>query len=317
MTTINTNDSFAEALDRGDIARLADFPKAERHCHSIFGTSLQSIADWAGEPIKPPPARMANLDEMRSYAHSELYPLIWNRSGFEFTAKSAIAEAIQDGVSILEMSLDVAFVSFYNSGAIGFIDFVQELMRKHAKDLDFRPEIGVSKSHEPSSRLKPAWECIESGLFKSLDLYGNEHAQQPDVYADLFRSARSLGLKLKAHVGEFGGPELMERTLRVLELQEIQHGVTAATSKPLMDVLRREGIRLNVCPSSNVALSVVKDLAHHPIRILFENGIRVTINSDDKTIFGKSTSEEYLGLYQAGNLTVEELDQIRIGSLKD
>ena len=317
MTTINTKGSFVEALIEGDIDRLADFPKAERHCHSIFGTSLQSIADWVGEPIKPPPARMTNLDAMRNYAQSELYPIILNRRGFEFTANSAIAEAIQDGVSILEMSLDVAFVSFYSSGTIGFIDFVQELMRKHAKDLDFRPEIGISKDRKPSAQLKPARECIESGTFKSLDLYGNEHAQQPEEYVNLFRRARSHGLKLKAHVGEFGGPELIERTLRVLEIQEIQHGVTAATSRRLMDILRREGIRLNVCPSSNVALSVVKDLAHHPIRILFDSGIRISINSDDKTIFGKSTSEEYLGLYRAGNLTAEELDQIRIDSLKN
>ena len=317
MNAANPQIGFAEALRRGDRSRLVAFPKADRHCHSILGASLQSIADWAGKPITPPPARMANFDDMRIYTHSELYPLLRNRSGFEFTAERTVEEAIQDGVTILEMSVDADFVQLYESKTRGFVDFVNGLQDDYGHNIDFRPEIGVSKNRDPSLQIKLAMGCIESSLFKSLDLYGNEDAQQPEVYADLFRRARSHEIKVKAHAGEFGGPELMETTLRVLELQEIQHGVTAATSKRLMDVLRREGIRLNVCPSSNVALSVVKDLAHHPIRILFENGIRVTINSDDKTIFGKSTSEEYLGLYQAGNLTVEELDQIRIDSLKD
>jgi len=82
-----------------------------------------------------------------------------------------------------------------------------------------------------------------------------------------------------------------------------------------MDLIRDKGIRLNVCPSRNVALSVAEDLQHHPIRTLVQNGIRVTINSDDKTIFGKTVTEEYLGLFQAGTLTAEELEAVRVESL--
>ena len=68
---------------------------------------------------------------------------------------------------------------------------------------------------------------------------------------------------------------------------------------------------MNICPSSNVALGVVSDIALHPIRILVDNGVRVTINSDDLMIFGQSVSQEYLLLYQSGVLTAIELDEIR------
>ncbi len=85
--------------------------------------------------------------------------------------------------------------------------------------------------------------------------------------------------------------------------------------KPLMDRLRREGVRLNICPSSNVALGVVSDIAHHPIKALFHNGVRVTINTDDLMIFGRSVSEEYLLLHQSGLLTASELDEIRVEGL--
>ena len=102
-----------------------------------------------------------------------------------------------------------------------------------------------------------------------------------------------------------------------LGIDEIQHGVAVATSRPLMDIVRNEGIRLNVCPGSNVALSVVEDIAHHPIRTLVRNGVRVSINSDDETIFGMSVTDEYLALYKAGTLSAEELDMIRLDSLSD
>ena len=308
---------FAEALRDGDRKQLVTFPKADRHCHSLFGASLKSIIAWRGGPIKAPPARMADLDEMRRYAHRELYAHIRNRAGIEFTAETAITEAIQDGVSILEMSLDADLAKLYESGTVGLADFVKWLVSKYSRSIDLRPEIGISRSRDPSPQTELTLECIESGAFRSIDLYGNESAQGPEEYADLFRHAKRRGLKLKAHVGEFGDAALVKRTLEALQLDEIQHGVAAATSKPLMNLLRDKGIRLNVCPTSNVALSVVRDLQHHPIRALVRNGMRVTINSDDKTIFGMTATDEYLALYRAGTLTAKELETIRVESLSD
>ena len=311
---------FAGALQAGDKARLAAFPKADRHCHSIFGASLQSIQAWVGVPIEPPPPRMRDFDEMRTYSHRALYPHIYNRAGFERTAGSAILEAIEDGVRILEMSLDVNFIQFYSDGTTGitgFIGFIQRLRETSSGRIDFRPEIGVSKNRDPSPQIARAMECVDSGVFTSIDLYGNEHAREPEDYAELYRRAAGRGLKLKAHVGEFGDARHVERTLRALGLHEIQHGVAAAGSTSLLNLLRTEGIRLNVCPSSNVALSAAADLAHHPIRTLVSSGVRVSINSDDKTIFGKSTTDEYLGLFRAGTLTAPELEAIRLDSLQD
>lgn len=66
-----------------------------------------------------------------------------------------------------------------------------------------------------------------------------------------------------------------------------------------------------------MALSAVKDLQHHPIRTLVRRGIRVTINSDDKTIFGMTVTDEYLAVFQAGALTADELEAIRLESLCD
>ena len=308
---------FAEALGALDRERLAAFPKADRHCHSIFGASLQGIQAWAGVPIEPPPPRMADFDGMRRYAHRALYPHIHNRAGFEHTAGSTILEAIQDGVRVLEMSLDVNFIQYYEGGAAGFIDFIRHLRETSMERIDFRPEIGVSRNRDPSAQVALAMECLDSGVFRSIDLYGNEDAQEPETYAPLYRRAAARGLKLKAHVGEFGDARHVERTFRALDLREIQHGIAAAASRSLMNLLRAEGIRLNVCPSSNVALSAAPDLVRHPIRTLVRSGVRVSINSDDKTIFAKSVTDEYLGLFQAGTLTASELDAVRVDSLQD
>lgn len=83
-----------------------------------------------------------------------------------------------------------------------------------------------------------------------------------------------------------------------------------------MNRIKDDNIVLHICPSSNVVLGAVSSIKQHPIKTLYKHGIRVTINTDDLLLFNSSVSEEYLKLYQAGVLTGEELDDIRLYSLK-
>jgi adenosine deaminase len=157
--------------------------------------------------------------------------------------------------------------------------------------------------------------CIENGVFRSVDLYGLELARDADVFTDIYRYAKQHGLKLKAHAGEFGTAESVRHTVEVLELDEVQHGIAAAASPEVMDWLCDNGIRLNVCPTSNVRLGIVKTLREHPIRTLFDAGVSVTINTDDLMIFDQSVSEEYANLFREGVFTAAELDDIRTHAL--
>ena len=308
--------AFRSALRSGDRVGLARVPKSDLHNHSILGTRIERIEKWIGQSLRHAPVRMPSLDEMIKYAQDVVYPHTVTRAGFEFTTESAILDAIDDGVRVLEMSLDVRFISLFNEGPDEFFPFISALVQKFKPQIDFRPEIGMSKDRPAPGQIDLAWACVDSGLYHSIDLYGNETAQPVESFQRLYAYAKNRGLKLKAHAGEFAGPYYIERTLELLGLNEIQHGVRAASSKELMDRLRRERIRLNVCPSSNVALGIVENIAHHPIRTLFDNGVRVTVNTDDLTIFGSSISQEYLLLYQSGLMTDSELDEIRMEGLR-
>jgi hypothetical protein len=81
--------------------------------------------------------------------------------------------------------------------------------------------------------------------------------------------------------------------------------------------LADHGIRLNVCPTSNVLLGRVESIATHPIRRLYDAGVKVTVNTDDALVFGRSVSEEFLELYRAGVFSAAELDIVRRNGLND
>ncbi len=108
----------------------------------------------------------------------------------------------------------------------------------------------------------------------------------------------------------------MRRAVEELELNEVQHGISAIQDKKVVRFLADYRIRLNITPSSNVLLGRVTSMADHPIRRLYRSDVDVTINSDDILIFDSDVSKEYLRLYESGCLLAEELDDIRQNGLK-
>jgi adenosine deaminase len=103
------------------------------------------------------------------------------------------------------------------------------------------------------------------------------------------------------------GPASVATALDLLGVTRIEHGVRAAEDDALVERLAAEAVTLDVCPWSNVRLKVVESLARHPIRRLHEGGVRLTINTDDPTVFGRTLSEELASLVDDLGFTLTDL----------
>jgi adenosine deaminase len=184
-------------------------------------------------------------------------------------------------------------------------------------DIDLRLQIGLSRHCKIVDLEKWIEPFLEHECFYSIDLYGDELAQPIENFKGIYRKAKEKGLILKAHVGEWGDADSVKRAVSELELNEVQHGISASQSPQVMNWLADNDIQLNICPTSNVMLGRVESIKKHPIRKLFDAGIKVTINSDDVLIFDSSVSGEYMKLFKAGIFNAEELDIIRMNGLTD
>ena len=144
-----------------------------------------------------------------------------------------------------------------------------------------------------------------------------EFAQEKGVknFRELYGFARKQGYKCKAHAGEFGNADSVKESVELLELDAVQHGIGAANSQEVMRWLAENKIQLNVCPASNIVLKRVKSYKTHPIRILFDHGVKVTVNTDDVMLFDKGNSEQYLHLYKCGLFSANELNLIRLNGI--
>ena len=309
--------NFVEALSTDNLTAIRAAPKTDVHSHSFLSTRRENAERWLGHPLTKPPLKMKGLGGMMEYIDAALAPHLDHRQGFEFIVTSAISDAIQDGVVILEMSFDIRLLKFYPGGLTELRTSIEALVKRYREQIDLRPELGFARECAADPKwMKLAHEAIELEFFQSIDLYSHQEACAPETVQSLYTKARDAGMKRKAHVGEFGGAEEVRRTVEVLDLDEVQHGIGAAESVEVMRWLSENRIQLNVCPTSNVMLDGVSDLASHPIRTLFDNGVPVTINTDDLLIFGQSVSDEYRNLYRAGVFSAQELENIRCASLE-
>jgi adenosine deaminase len=122
---------------------------------------------------------------------------------------------------------------------------------------------------------------------------GDEKAGKPRDFAWSFDMAREAGLRLTAHAGEWGGPDSVRDALDAFRPERIGHGVRAIEDAATVDRLAREGIVLEVCPGSNVALGLYRDWRAHPIARLRDAGVKVTVSTDDPPFFHTTMKREF------------------------
>lgn len=111
--------------------------------------------------------------------------------------------------------------------------------------------------------------------------------------ASMFARAKAEGLESVPHAGEQWGAPSLRETLDLLAPARIGHGVRCLEDPEIVAELIDRNVKLEVCPSSNVALGVVASLAEHPLPRLLDAGLAVSLGSDDPPLFGTTLVEEY------------------------
>jgi aminodeoxyfutalosine deaminase len=121
---------------------------------------------------------------------------------------------------------------------------------------------------------------------------GDELKGPPELFHDVFARASDHGLHLTAHAGESAGPESIWGALN-LRAERIGHGLTAAQDPELVEELAQRQVPIEICLTSNLRTGCCPDLAQHPVRRYFDEGLMLTLNTDDPAMFRTSLVEEY------------------------
>ena len=144
---------------------------------------------------------------------------------------------------------------------------------------------------------------------------GDERRAGPELFRDTFAYAREHGLHLVAHAGETTGPESIWGAMN-LKAERIGHGLSAWYDRELMAELVQRQIPVEISVTSNLRTGCCRTLQEHPLKMYYDTGIMVTLNSDDPGIFGTSLGREYQLAQDAFGLTNEQLREIARNSFE-
>lgn len=298
------------------VSDFISLPKVDAHNHLNLGMRYASYAPWAGFYIPNFPRSLNGLGEMHEIIGEYTRPRAKTMKDIIDLLVLSITDAIADGVTVLEGSIDIGFV-IHCGGVDNFLKMVSDVKDKFSEKINLRPELGMGKTFGIDKIREWAPVCLESGLFNSIDLYGPEVEEGIEDFDSIFKKAGKLGIKRKAHVGEFSDAKSVKRFVEFFELEEVQHGIGAVQDDAVLQFLKDKNLRLNITPESNVMLGAVKGLEVHPIKKIVEAGIRVTISTDDLLFFNKSVSEQCFDLVKAGVLTMEQIKSIFASSVAE
>ena len=121
---------------------------------------------------------------------------------------------------------------------------------------------------------------------------GDEQKAPPEQFRQPYAYAAGVGLRLTAHAGESAGPESIWGALN-LGAERIGHGLTAGRDSELMEELATRQIPVEICLTSNLRTGCCISGSDHPVRRYFDQGLMITLNSDDPAMFSTSLNREY------------------------
>lgn len=306
-------------------AELLSLPKVDLHLHLVGSAAPHTVAALAARyPAAGVPMDVQELEAFyafRDFAHFlEVYTtvsqLLRTPQDMQTLVVGLGADLAAQGVAYAEVT--VTPVTHIACG-IAVDELAQALTTgaaqvTQATGVELAWVYDISGSDGPAgaaTTLDAALHHPPTGLV-GFGLGGPEAGVRRADYRDAFAAARAAGLHSVPHAGETVGPGEVWSAVTDLGAERIGHGIAAARDPALLRHLREQRIALEVCPSSNLATGAVAGLAEHPLPLLLEQGVTVTIGSDDPPMFGTSLLREYqlardvLGLTRAQLLAVLE-----------
>jgi len=181
-------------------------------------------------------------------------------------------------------------------------ELIVDLIRDHG------PEIGMK-------RLDEVTPYLGKGVI-GIGIGGSEQLFPAGPYAEVYREARRRGFRLTAHAGEVAGADSIRSAIEDLGAERIGHGLTAYEDPEVVDMLKARRIPLEMCIISNSRTGVCPSVKEHPIRDYFREGLVVTVNSDDPSMFSSSLTDEYLALSRHLGFTLDEVKQVALNAAR-
>jgi adenosine deaminase len=326
---------------------LRALPKAHLHLHftgSLRHGTLVELAERDGlvlpdALVEDWPPELSAADEKGWFRFQRLYDVARSVLRTQDDVRRLVLEAAEDDVADggrwLEIQVDPSGYAARFGGITAFTELVLDAVRDASSrtGLGIAVVVAANRTRHPldaRTLARLAAQYADRGVV-GFGLSNDERRGRTADFAPAFAIAERAGLLLDPHAGELLGPESVRTGLDLLHAGRLGHGVRVSEDPALLDRVVAQGVPLEVCPVSNVALGVYTDLSSVPLPQLLAAGATVALGADDPLLFGSRLASQYATMRAAHGLSDEVLaelarmsvrasrapDEVRAGALAD
>lgn len=302
------------------IEEIKNLPKVELHIHLDGSVSLDLASQLSGlsyEEVKDKMMAKEKCNNLSEYLTKFDFPisLMQTKQNLTLISQNLVDYLVSEKVVYAEIRFAPMF---HTQEGLTYEEVVESVL----EGLNANPNIKTNlilcmmRGMEKEANLKTietASKYLGKGVC-AIDLAGAEDKYPLADYLDLFEIAQKKKIPFTIHAGENGSAEEVKTAID-LGTSRIGHGIHSIENKEVLKLLKSKNILLEICPTSNVQTNAVFSYQDHPIKKLYQLGIKVNINTDNTTVSNITLCQEYLKLWNQFHFNLSDYQQMNLDAL--
>jgi aminodeoxyfutalosine deaminase len=316
---------MAAAPDHPPSSFIRQLPKAELHLHlegAVDAKTLLELRQRHGDK-----ATLAETESLYSYSDFQSFLMAFKAvsahlrgpDDYELATYRLMQQLKEESILHAEVYVAVGVCLFRKQDFAAIFEGLERGRARGARDFgvsllwifDATRHFGV----EEAQKVFELAVRYQDRNVVGVGIGGDEQKAPPELFRGVYSYAADNGLRLTAHAGETAPPESVWGALN-LRAERIGHGFTAGQDPDLIEELAYRQIPVEICLTSNLRTGVCKAIAEHPAKSYFDQGIMITLNTDDPALFNTTLSREYQLAQETFGFTDEHLRELARNSFE-
>ena len=312
---------------------LKKLPKVELHCHLDGSLRIETILDLAQRQNVSLPSydasgltKILTIGKKRGSLEDYIarfditLSVMQTPDSLKRIAYELIEDVAAENIRYIEIRYSPILHTSNGMTLDEAIFSVRDGLKKGEKDFGVRSGIIVCgiRHISPEASLKLADLCVR---FKNkgvvgFDLAGAEENFPAKDHREAFYMILNHNINATIHAGEAFGPTSIHQAIHYCGAHRIGHGTRLKEDKDLMRYVNNHRIPLEICLTSNWHTFSVRSLKHHPMRYYYDQGIRVTLNTDNRLMSNTTLTKEFGLARDLFGFTLHDFREVTIVAMK-
>lgn len=301
---------------------IYNLPKVELHCHldgSMAADTVRSLAEKVNLNIPEDDTELRkmlqapeNCHNLVEYLETFRLPLALLQSEYalSYATYTLMRDAAKENIMYMEIRFAPRSCMEKGISMRQAIQGVLHGMRQGEEQFGIHSRLILCAMRHTDvdinlEILKVGEEFLNQGVC-GVDLAGNEADFTPMQHKKFFEMARSMGYEITIHAGECLNPQNVVDAI-ALGAKRIGHGIAIMNNSQAESAVKKAGVCLEMCPSSNLQTKAIYDLKNYPVKHFLEQNIVVTLNTDNRTVTGTTLSREYELMKEMQGLSKQDM----------